>query len=233
LDHAAAMGLPGKRCRCGDVWPLAFFEKNGKCRGGKVLSPEEDCDHPACYRSVCIGCRLDGRVEGDDFLKKVTGTYRVHAVEDGITLEQLLYKLGTTLEEEADDIRYLYETGVCPKKRGPAGPGGYGCGRRFTSMPHGPADMTLDRIREHLPLTRGNMQWLCRTCNRAKHQMSAERFEIRQRCWELREQFPPRPRPEQLRFIEADCIRRRPRPYKPRSRREDPPPPPPPQSGFF
>jgi hypothetical protein len=133
---------------------------------------------------------LTARTEQDPFAKKIARSYRRHAVEDGITLRQLLMRWGTSVAGLAAKYRAEYETGRCPKEQ-------FGCGRTWKSMPNGIRDMTFDRIDPDGPFLPHNVALLCTTCNGAKSKMPPERFAVRHRCWQIFDEAPRLPQWEQ------------------------------------
>lgn len=172
------VGQPAKPClECGDVWPLAFFEFNpDNRRTGKCTSPL--CDHPDHYRARCIGCRLSVRTErnaADPFAVKLRRTLTRHARQDGYaSLAVWERATGLSVATMAADAEAEFDHGRCTH-----------CRRRWSSMPNGRADMTLDRHDPDKPLTRSNYRWLCATGNRAKQRTPPHKWDQKQRCWEL------------------------------------------------
>jgi hypothetical protein len=220
-DVAAEMGLPGKRCldclnECDvSAWPLEFFDymPRGECaKAARSKDPNfKPCIHEGCYSARCTGHSLSARTARDPFERKVHDSFRRHAAQDGITLAQLLMRWNTTVKEKAAWMRERYETGRCPREK-------FGCGRRWTSMPNGPRDMTFDRTDPDKLFLPHNVDLLCITCQLAKLNMPPERFAIRHRCWHIYDELPKVPKLSD-RMLRALGMRRR--------RRSEPPPPPP------
>ena len=209
-DVAQEMGLQGKQCvdclnETGVIaWPLQFFDyrPHGVCVGSKDLNSQR-CVHLGCYSARCVGHMLSARTARDLFEKKVESSFRRHAAQDGITLAQLLMRWGTTVKAKATELREEFETGCCRDED-------YGCGRAWTSMPGGPADMTFDRRDPDKPFLPHNVKLLCLTCNRAWHQMSPELRAIRHRCWQVYNELPKVPKFTE-RMLMALGMKRRPR----------------------
>lgn len=158
--------------RCGGLFAETFFRKSPDQRLRAGI---------AARRYVCIGCEQTARDEKKGrrrSLVKANNAIRSHArtyVRKGLVSDQAAFaeRYDWHADQLAHDIEHAAANG-CPY-----------CRRAYADMAHGLADVTLDIIDPRAePYYRTNVRWVCSTCNKAKQDLSPERWGEQLQAWQ-------------------------------------------------
>jgi hypothetical protein len=171
---------PAYQCRqCGWLLPDLCFRRDHRRRGTTATRGR--------FHSRCVVCEQ----ENNDAYKRahryeiraraVLGEHRrkerrqgLHGCETAAEYETLT---GINVEYLANKMRRTYERpeAECPH-----------CRARWSEMPNGLSDMSVDRRDRSSLLTRENLVLLCRTGNNQKGTLNPRTWEVRQALWRLK-----------------------------------------------
>jgi hypothetical protein len=168
-----ATKMPETCRRCHVTYPddlvQAAFQPKGWIRGKMHPSAR----YRTCY--PCVRTAKDQRKGENRWIVKARDSTHHHALTRGISERVLAEKYGWQTERMARDAARAFADGlgVCAE-----------CEKEFGSMGHGYADLTIDICRpDEEPYYGTNTRYICMGCNREKHNMTPERWQLRKRVW--------------------------------------------------
>jgi hypothetical protein len=164
---------------CGSDWPIeAFFRLTGVANA-----------YATRRRPVCIGCEQSARDEKKSenrWRAKMVDARRRHARGFGLSVPVLANSYGWDLDRMTRDAERAYSSD-CPY-----------CEKPFSTMPHGPHDLTIDIVDPTQPPHYVvNVRLVCKTCNREKSRTPPSIWATKIQCWKeyrVRRALGPRQR---------------------------------------
>jgi len=177
MSHLAP-DRPAYQCRdCGIIWPDLCF--NSSCIDNDARRP----------RPTCVVCQQDindERKRANRWISKARNVLQSHMDKERkqglhacITLAQYEQLTGITTDWLAKELERIYSQDICPH-----------CFRRYSDMPNGHADLSVDRPDRTRCLNRTtNLAYMCKTGNSQKGTTDPRTYDVRQAAFRYR--HPP------------------------------------------